>query len=253
MRTPEKTLSCGHALCDVCIRLFGSRVGSEKNSFCLSHCVLCGETNSPPVFQLTPPTAGIRLLAVDGGGVKGVLPLVFLQHIESQLADLGSSVRDYFDLVCGTSSGKAFIACCERFGDSLICTGGLIVLGIFLMQWSPMECLQKFEDFASSVFQRRLPGSSFFQRLQELFVAYLADCRYKSEHIEDALHCTFGGNMSLFNPLRNDTKVAVTTTTAKESLPCLFTNYNGGRRPKSLGYSLIRAEEPDTDVLVRDA
>lgn len=92
-----------------------------------------------------------------------------------------------------------------------------------------------------------------FERIHELLLAYLADCRYDSARIEEALQATFGERTRMFNPLRCDTRVAVTTTTARDSLPCLFTNYNGGQRPRAAGYSLIRATDPDHDVLIKDA
>jgi patatin-like phospholipase/acyl hydrolase len=46
------------------------------------------------------------MLSVDGGGVKGVIPLMYLQHLDEALASFGCAVRDYFDFVCGTSAGK---------------------------------------------------------------------------------------------------------------------------------------------------
>jgi len=52
-----------------------------------------------------PPTAGPRVLSLDGGGIRGVIPLVFLEHIQQEMADLDCPLRDYFDFVCGTSSG----------------------------------------------------------------------------------------------------------------------------------------------------
>jgi hypothetical protein len=43
-----------------------------------------------------------RVLAIDGGGVRGVLPASFLATIE---ANIEGDVVDYFDLVVGTSTG----------------------------------------------------------------------------------------------------------------------------------------------------
>lgn len=57
----------------------------------------------------------------------------------------------------------------------------------------------------------------------------------------------------MFNPLRSETKVAVTTTTAREVLPCLFANYNGPCRPQGIGYQIVRAKSPKDDVLVHEA
>lgn len=103
---PEKVLVCGHALCDPCIRIFGARSRSERNTFELKECVLCGVNYQSSKFHFVPPTAGIRMLSVDGGGVRGVIPLVVLQHLDRTLAPLGCAIKDHFDFVCGTSAGK---------------------------------------------------------------------------------------------------------------------------------------------------
>jgi patatin-like phospholipase/acyl hydrolase len=43
-----------------------------------------------------------RILAIDGGGIKGVFPASFLATIEDTI---GATAGDYFDLIVGTSTG----------------------------------------------------------------------------------------------------------------------------------------------------
>src|SRR5437868_5520004 len=43
-----------------------------------------------------------RVLTIDGGGVRGVLPASFLATVEEQI---GRSPADFFDLIVGTSTG----------------------------------------------------------------------------------------------------------------------------------------------------
>lgn len=53
-----------------------------------------------------------RLLALDGGGVRGVITVAFLERIEAVLAErTGAPVRlgDWFDLVGGTSTGAVIV------------------------------------------------------------------------------------------------------------------------------------------------
>ena len=107
MKMPEKVLACGHALCDPCIKIFGHQSSSERNTYELLECLLCGIHHHDSVFRFVPPTAGIRLLTADGGGVRAVVGLMYLQHLDQALAPFGCLVRDYFDFVCGTSAGKA--------------------------------------------------------------------------------------------------------------------------------------------------
>ena len=54
-----------------------------------------------------------RILALDGGGVRGVVALAFLKEIERALAaQAGRPVRlcDHFDLIGGTSTGAIIAA-----------------------------------------------------------------------------------------------------------------------------------------------
>jgi hypothetical protein len=110
---PEKVLTCGHALCNICIRIFGVRSRSERNTYELGKCKLCSIVVEDSLFRFIPPTAGIRMLTVDGGGVRGVVPLMYLQYLDESLAMFGCAVRDYFDFICGTSAGK------QRFSSSV--------------------------------------------------------------------------------------------------------------------------------------
>lgn len=247
MRMPEKVLACGHALCDPCIKIYGPRVPSKRNTHKLSQCILCGVYQNS-VFRFVPPTAGIRTLSVDGGGVRGIIPLTFLRHLDVILTPLGCPIQDYFDFVCGTSAG------------------GLVVIGLFLLQWDTTESLQRFEEVASKTFGKR---KAFLNRILQVLIAYVKDGQYSLASVQDAFQRTFNCPLQMFNPLRNDTKVAVTTTAVGDSLPWLFTNYNGGKRSDEIGklmvvlsyllltliigYDVVRASDPQQDITVSDA
>ena len=56
-----------------------------------------------------------RMLALDGGGIRGVLTLQILKSIETQL---GTRLCDYFDYIAGTSTG-AIIAAGLSIGKSV--------------------------------------------------------------------------------------------------------------------------------------
>lgn len=150
LRTPEKMLDCGHALCDICVRRLGRRVPGCKLSTILSKCPLCGIPHSNIPFRHTPPTAGIRVLCLDGGGIKGIIPLIFLQHLQKKLHFLEVPLSEYFDFVCGTSAGKSCSRLCYRI--MLTAVGGLIEIGIFLMGRSVDRCITTFEGLAVDTF-----------------------------------------------------------------------------------------------------
>ncbi|HEX5555858.1 MAG TPA: patatin-like phospholipase family protein [Chitinophagaceae bacterium] len=55
----------------------------------------------------------IRILSIDGGGIRGVIPGVILSYVERQLQAKDHSDRkigDYFDFIAGTSTG-GILAC----------------------------------------------------------------------------------------------------------------------------------------------
>ncbi len=77
-----------------------------------------------------------RILSIDGGGIRGIIPARFLCDLESDVShDKGEAVRlcDYFDLICGTS------------------TGGIIAIGLALGM-SAAEVLNLYKNNASTIF-----------------------------------------------------------------------------------------------------
>ncbi|KAH0700504.1 patatin-like protein 2 isoform X2 [Solanum tuberosum] len=59
---------------------------------------------------MPPPNTGklITILAIDGGGIRGIIPGVILAYLESQLQELdgeNARIADYFDVIAGTSTG----------------------------------------------------------------------------------------------------------------------------------------------------
>src|SRR6185437_16192569 len=61
------------------------------------------EKSLAEILSSDPPPTGIRrILAIDGGGIKGAFPAAFLARVEEEL---GEPIVDYFDLIAGTSTG----------------------------------------------------------------------------------------------------------------------------------------------------
>ncbi|KAL6722254.1 hypothetical protein ACLMJK_001361 [Lecanora helva] len=102
-RKPEKVLTCGHSICDRCIDTFADLVEFSEYQYCLHECLLCSRGNLDTVLH--PPTAGYRVLSIDGGGIRGVVPLEFLRHLQQYIGP-SCRVQDLFDLAIGTSSGQ---------------------------------------------------------------------------------------------------------------------------------------------------
>ncbi len=53
----------------------------------------------------------IRILSIDGGGIRGIIPGQVLVDVERKLqkhtGNAGARIADFFDLIAGTSTGAA--------------------------------------------------------------------------------------------------------------------------------------------------
>jgi hypothetical protein len=105
-----------------------------------------------------------KVLAIDGGGIKGVYPLAFLASVEEKTGDRAA---DFFDLIVGTS------------------TGGIIALGLGL-GWSAQELLEIYKELGQRVFPESRLGR--FRR----FLRGLAFSKYDSEPLKQVLEENFG-------------------------------------------------------------
>jgi len=105
-----------------------------------------------------------RILCIDGGGIKGVVPASFLAAVEDSL---GESVSQYFDLIVGTS------------------TGGIIAIGLGL-GLSARQILEFYEVHGPAIFRgdRRL-----------LALRWLLRAKYDSTPLRTALHDVFADRL----------------------------------------------------------
>jgi patatin-like phospholipase/acyl hydrolase len=101
----------------------------------------------------------LRLLSLDGGGVRGLSSLLILQrimHVVNQRQKAGSggkqSLRpcEYFDIIAGTS------------------TGGLIAIMLGTLRMTVDDCITSYQSFAPKIFPKegfraRNPMSRFFK------------------------------------------------------------------------------------------
>ncbi len=88
-----------------------------------------------------------KILSIDGGGIRGVIPTKVLALAEEELARIGkaSHICDYFDLICGTS------------------TGGIIAIGLALGM-PASEILSLYRDNAKTIF----PYQSNFTKVKKI-------------------------------------------------------------------------------------
>jgi patatin-like phospholipase/acyl hydrolase len=70
-------------------------------------CFLCGVKMPEEItVKIHPPTAGVGVLCIDGGGARGVLPLKFMKRIEDRIG-LSIPLQKFFKVAFGVSSGKS--------------------------------------------------------------------------------------------------------------------------------------------------
>lgn len=111
-----------------------------------------------------------KILAIDGGGIRGIIPARILQEIEHRL---GKAVSRVFDLVAGTS------------------TGGIIALGVTKpnAQGEPVYSAGDMLSFYQQEGETIFPGS-FVLKAKTLWG--LADVRYPAGPLEKLLADRFG-------------------------------------------------------------
>ncbi|KAH9908286.1 hypothetical protein F4778DRAFT_716781 [Xylariomycetidae sp. FL2044] len=241
---PENPLPCGHILCTPCmmtygtlqLRLAGDEI-KERGKIQLARCPLHSlgrkgfKATEPQTISLKPDMAGIRLLCLDGGGIRGIVELEVLKQIELYLGGR-IPIRSFFDLIVGTS------------------TGGIIAAGIGVEGWSVSQCMKHFMDVADKAFTRRRFGFHDFPGLGRV------GRKYRTQPFEEALQDLFGKDEYLFggfqaDPERYKTRVALTSTTATGSTAVVLANYN---RPDDSPFTeFIRPDKTDHELKTWEA
>ncbi len=84
------------------------------------------------------PGDQIRLLALDGGGVRGLSSLLILQQLMATVDPAAPPKPcDYFDMIGGTS------------------TGGLIAIMLGRLQMTIGECIEAYTTLSDKVFEKK--------------------------------------------------------------------------------------------------
>jgi uncharacterized protein len=158
--------------------------------------------------------APVRVLSIDGGGIRGVIPAVVLGEIERRT---GRSVPELFDLVAGTS------------------TGGIIALGLTAPgdggapRWRAADLLELYRREGGKIFSR-----SLWQRIRT--VDGVLGEKYPAAGLEAALARYFG-----------DVRLRDAMT------PVLVTSYELERRRPFFFRSQRAAADPSYDYPMRSA
>ncbi|KAG0645016.1 Intracellular membrane-associated calcium-independent phospholipase A2 gamma [Hyphodiscus hymeniophilus] len=237
-RKPEHFMECGHGICDMCVSnpIFSKPTKGREYYYDITTCPQC-RTRVHFQARTLPPTCRVRFVAFDGGGSRGVVPLVFMAELDEAL-DLPYPIQEHIDFSIGTSSG------------------GIATIGLFGKYWTPKKCLSFFRKFARRIFPRSGMRHSVWAIIKRVFAFYLEDGKYDATVLEDALKEALGPG-SIFSSVGlrpSGVKFAVTATTISDATLCLITNYNGESDVnKDLRYKHLRATRPSEEMLLWEA
>src|SRR3954471_1799156 len=157
----------------------------------------------------------MRVLSIDGGGIRGVIPATLLDYIEHKT---GRPVCELFDLIAGTS------------------TGGILALALTMPgdpgkpRWRAADLLGLYESEGTRIFSR-----SVWHRITS--IGSLADERYPTEGIEGVLARYFG-DTRLDQAL---TDVIVTAYDLEARAPWIFKSTDAKLPEKKRNYLMREA------------
>ncbi|EPS35758.1 hypothetical protein H072_10759 [Dactylellina haptotyla CBS 200.50] len=225
VHSPEHHLQCGHVICTPCLQTYGNaKPGCITIAYCPMHRV---EREFYPyqIFTIKPPSAGVRVLSLDGGGVRGLSQLIMLEYLENALGfDL--QLTSFFDLIVGTS------------------TGAHIALGLAAKNWTIMQCIHQFKEMCKETFIVRKwiewPG------VQHI-VGNIT--KYRTLPLESAIKKTFSTNEYLFGGVKTSSKPApkvAVTTSSTSGKPIVLGNYSRAESG-TMTYDFPRPERPENE------
>lgn len=141
-----------------------------------------------------------NILSIDGGGLRGIVPITILQKIESMT---GKKVQDIFDMVAGTSTG-GLLACCLTLRDET---------NPFCPKYSLEQIADIYSSYGSTIFPVRTGFARILQRIRGLFAP-----AYGSEGLAQVLRL-FVADQTISEALR---PVLVSTYDLNSNQPVFF-------------------------------
>ncbi|RAL44858.1 hypothetical protein DM860_003617 [Cuscuta australis] len=166
------------------------------------------------------PKQGLRILSMDGGGMKGLATVRILKEIER---GTGKRIHELFDLICGTS------------------TGGMLAVALGIKLMSLEQCEEIYKDLGKLVFAEPVPkdneAASWRERLDQLYKSSSQSFRvvvHGSKHSADQFERLLremcaddDGDLLIESAVKGIPKVFVVSTLVSMSpaQPFIFRNY----------------------------
>lgn len=162
-----------------------------------------------------------NILAIDGGGLRGIVPLTILQRIESIT---GKKIQETFDLFAGTSTG-GLLACCLTLRDEQDPS-------------QPKYSLQQIADIYTNYGSTIFPVRSGLNKLLYRLISLVAPA-YGPEGLDKTLRY-FVGEQTILEALR---PVLVPTYDLSSNQPVFFKSSEASDDPTANAkvYDVCRA------------
>ncbi|MCC5634814.1 patatin-like phospholipase family protein [Nostoc sp. CHAB 5844] len=148
-----------------------------------------------------------KILAIDGGGIRGIIPALLLAEIERRTQ---KPIYSLFDLIAGTSSGGILALGLTKPRLSSETSDNLSQA-----EYTAEDLLQLFLEYGVDIFYE-----PFLERILGPIEDIFLQPKYPSESREETLRQYFG-NASLENNLK---EVFVTSYDIEQRIPIFFTN-----------------------------
>ena len=225
----EHPLPCGHVLCTPCVKGYGTPQPGTPGTYTIVACPL-HETDTlfetPWEVYFKPPLAGVRVLSLDGGGIRGIVILQVLSSLEEEFGHR-IAIQEFFDLIVGTS------------------TGGILALALGVKNWPVRSCIALFRKVVDRAFTPKFYGG-----------LKIGKRKYRTHPLEEVLKDQFKDE-SIFGGLHETPasyarKVAVTASCETGEQAVIFTNYNRADDDQ-VNYRLERPDNPANELRVWEA
>ncbi|PKU78149.1 LRR repeats and ubiquitin-like domain-containing protein [Dendrobium catenatum] len=163
---------------------------------------------------------GLRILSMDGGGMKGLATVRMLKQIEQ---GTGKRIHELFDLICGTS------------------TGGMLAIALGVKQMTLDQCEEIYKELGKIVFTDPIPkdneAASWREKLDQLYKSSSQRFRvvvHGSKHSADQFERLLkemcadeDGDLLIDSAVKTIPKVFVVSTlvSVAPAQPFIFRNY----------------------------
>ncbi|KAI3698120.1 hypothetical protein L6452_31232 [Arctium lappa] len=166
------------------------------------------------------PKQGLRILTMDGGGMKGLATVQILKEIEK---GTGKQIHEMFDLICGTS------------------TGGMLAVALGIKLMSLEKCEDMYKNLGKLVFAEPVPkdneAATWREKFDQLYKSSSQSFRvvvHGSKHCADEFERLLkeicaeeDGDLLIDSAVKKIPKVIVVSTLVSMSpaQPYIFRNY----------------------------